>query len=205
MKTTIPTSLFRATILFLVASTVCGLVLAAIFFDLKSGGIANGSETSVTEFAQAALIGTISLLLFAVAARRPDLRGGLVLSAGFFLCMVIWENDGWLDAIRHGLWYPVALAAAAVCLVIAWRYRSSVQAGLEALCNPCTVAWEVVGLALLLVFSRIFGSKALWMSTDLYSRVVKTVAEESLELLADAFLFVWAILTLRALPPRPKA
>ena len=83
----------------------------------------------------------------------------------------------------------------------------STRAGLEALCNPRTAALLAVGLALLLVFSRLFGSKAFWKTAGLYqaSRAIKTAAEESLELLAYSFLCLWCILTLRALPPRPAS
>lgn len=200
----LPPSIPRAIALFLAAAALCGLVCGAATLDFRLGFIFNGSETSITEFTQCVLGAIISASLFISAARRPDLRGGLLLGAGFFLCIVIRENDGLFDLIHHGFWFPVALAAAAVILALAWKNRSSVRAGLEALCNSRTAALLAVGLALLLVFSRIFGSKAFWTTAGLYqaSRAIKTAAEESLELLAYSFLGLWSLLTLRALPPR---
>lgn len=195
----------RAAALILGVSALCGLVLAAVYLDLRLGEISDGSETSVTEFAQSVITAAIAAAFFAAAAKRPDLRGGLVLGAGFFLCLAIRENDAWLDHVRHGFWFPVALCAAAVCLAVAWRNRATLRAGLDALCDPRTAALLAVGLALLLVFSRYFGNKGLWKAAGIYqtSRAIKTVAEESLELLADSFLLLWSLLTLRSLPPPP--
>lgn len=186
------------------ATLVCSLVIAAIFVEVKwLGGTC--TESSPIEYTQVALIAGITVSLFACAVRRPDLRGGLVLAAGFFLCLLIRENDDLLDRIRHGFWFPVALFAAFACLALAWRNRSTLAAGLDAICTPLVVGYLAVGLALLLLFSRLFGCKQLWLGiyADATVRTIKSVTEESLELLADGFLALWAFLALRSLPPRP--
>lgn len=201
-----PRSILSAIGAILVASLVCTLVIGAIFAEVKLLG-GTCTESSPIEYAQTALLAAISGSLFVCAVRRPDLRGGLVLVAGFFLCLLIRENDDLFDRIRHGFWYPVALCAAFACLVLAWRNRATLLAGLDALCAPRAVAYLAVGLGLLLIFSRLFGSKHLWLA--IYAedtvRTIKSVAEESLELLADAFLALWAVLVLRSLPPRPSS
>ncbi len=193
-----------ALLLFLAVSALCGLVLGVVSLDLGASDISGLGETSATEFSQALLVTVIAGAFAVAAVRRPDLRGGLVLVAGFFLCMAIRENDAWLDRVHHGFWFPVALAAVAVSLGVAWCNRTTLRAGLGAVCNPRANALLAVGLALLLVFSRIFGSKSFWQAAGIYPahRIVKTVVEETLELLADALLFLWAVLVLRLLPHR---
>ncbi|MBR6021011.1 MAG: hypothetical protein IK066_01175 [Kiritimatiellae bacterium] len=192
----------RAVALFVITSLLSAAVIGLVHLDFRLGLIRASSESSLVEIAQAVLLAGIAVVLFVAAARRPPLRAGLLLAAGFFLCLFIRENDGWLDRIHHGFWFPVALAAAAVVLLLAWRSRASLLPGFRALCESRTMPLLVGGLAMLLVFSRLFGAKALWTEAGLHqiAPVIKTVAEESLELLADAFLALWVALLVPRLP-----
>ena len=201
--------ILSAAVLFLAVAAICAAVTGVACGDMAYvGTLHHRSESSLVEIAQSILMLGISLAFFTAAVRHPGYRGGFVLAGGLFLSMFIRENDAWLDAVRHGFWFPVALAAAAVCLAVAWRYRASVKDGLLFLCDSRTLLLAVVALALLLVFSRLFGSKAFWRAVGIYqvAPAVKTVVEETLELLADALLALWVFLVFRFLPPpRPRS
>ena len=99
----------------IVVSTLTALVAVTlpavlVIFDIAVFDL-DCDERGVVEVAQALMLLTIFALMTVAAFRRPDLRGGLVLIAGFFLDMLIRENDGFLDRIRHGCWvYPALLA-----------------------------------------------------------------------------------------------
>ncbi|MGN1150064.1 MAG: hypothetical protein ACI4SY_05085, partial [Sutterella sp.] len=82
--------------------------IAAFKFYVWSGRHPLPVESWI-EAAQEAML-FISALLFALAARRaPQLRGGLILIAGFLCAMLIREFDGFLDMIVHGFWKYVLM------------------------------------------------------------------------------------------------
>lgn len=197
MSRTFQMTIGRAVGHFLALAAICGGVLAAIFWEVRVRGSSCG-EVSVVEFAQVALLAAVSAGLFAAAAKLRRFRGGLLLMGGFFLCLVIRENDRWLDAVYKGFWFPVALLAALVAVVLAWRERAGIRPCLAAVCRLDTLPYLLSGLVCLMLFSRLFGSKMLWQ--PVYgaeaARTIKNVSEESLELLADALLAFWALLTI---------
>lgn len=182
---------------FFALAAICGGVLGAIFWEVRVRGTTCGEVSSV-EFGQVALLAAVTAGVFAAAAKAPRLRGGLWLVGGFFLCLVIRENDRWFDLVHKGFWFPVALAATAVALALAWRDRAGIRPCLEAVCRMESLPYLLMGLVALLLFSRLFGSKVLWerVYAAETARTIKNVAEESLELLADAMLAFWALLTL---------
>lgn len=198
--------LLSAVGLFLVVATICAAVVGIAYADVRFvGALHHRSEASLVEIAQSVIMLGISLAFFIAAVRHSDCRGGFILAGGLFLVMFIRENDGWLDAIRQGFWLPVALIAMTACLAAAWRYRTSVKNGLLFLCEPRTILLAAVAMPLLLVFSRLFGCKAIWNAAGIFqvSTSVKTIAEETIELLADALLALWTFLVFRLRPRFP--
>lgn len=192
--------------LFWAVAAICAAVVGVAYADLLClGNLHTQSETSLVEIVQATILAGISLSCFIAAARRPSFRGGFILAGGFFLSMFIRENDWWLDAIHRGVWFSLILATVAACLFAAWHCRASVRDGLHVLCAPQTVLLGAVSMALLLVFSRLFGCKAFWSAAGIYqsAHAVKTVVEETLELLSYAFLALWAFLAFHRLPRKP--
>ena len=118
-------------------------------------------------------IGSAGLLMVWTARREKALAGGLWLVAGFLLTLFIRELDGWMDAISLNFWVYVAIIW--LC-VVAWLVK---DAGV----------WTVI----LLVYSRLYGKKTLWLAyagdacQGFYA--VKTLSEESTELLAYMMIF----------------
>lgn len=183
----------------IVVSTLTALVAVTlpavlVIFDIAVFDL-DCDERGVVEVAQALMLLTIFALMTVAAFRRPDLRGGLVLIAGFFLDMFIRENDGFLDRIRHGCWIYPALLAAAVAILIAVRYRDRVIPAFARLFADRSFPLLPVGMFVVIGFSRIFGMKQIWkvvVGVDDF-RPAKHVAEEGLELLGYSILLLWAV------------
>jgi hypothetical protein len=136
-----------------------------------------------------------SAVLMALAAwKRPEARGFLALVAGFFGVMLIREADMFLDVITQGFWIYPALALSVAVIVYAARQRGTVIAPAIESASTKPFAYLIVGLLLVIVFSRAFGTGQLWeevMGED-YRRIYKSVIQEGIELLGYVLVFFGA-------------
>ena len=158
-------------------------------------------EGGFVEYMQAIILLVVALLCAILAKRRTDLRGGMTLAFGLFATMFIRENDQLLDNVFHGFWIIPALAAFVVSVVIAWRAKETILPSIRKVCESVYYPLFAVGFFVTVVFSRIFGMKAIWMIAvghDDY-RQAKHVAEEGCELLGYSMMLLWAILFVRSI------
>ncbi|KAA0874617.1 hypothetical protein [Nitrincola tapanii] len=169
----------------------------AVFIDVEWVG--HGMpERGFTEISQELLIFLSSALFVVLAVKLTEQRGLMVLVAGFFLSMFIRELDALFDYIRHGFWkYPVALVVT-ISLAVAAFYRQQLLPSMAAATRSAGFAYILAGIAILLVFSRVFGTSSFWTAI-LDSGVgvaapalVKNVVQEGLELLAYVLIFYGA-------------
>lgn len=151
-------------------------------------------ETSVTEFAQMALL-ILSTVLVALTARKsPESRGFLALVAGFFGVMLIRETDWLFDAVAQGFWVYPALAVTVAVIVYATRQRGTVISPMLRCATTKPFAYLAIGVLLVVVFSRTFGTGRLWvevMGAD-YQRIYKSIIQEGIELLGYVLVFFGA-------------
>lgn len=156
----------------------------------------NCSEGGVVEIVQSAVVLGIVFALAIVICRRPDLRGGVWLMFGFFLDILIREQDALLDHVYHGFWVCPALVVALVCICLAFRSHETLAASFAHVRANRHFDLLALGLSMLLVFSRIFGNKIIWKAVVGHDdfRVAKHVAEEGVELLGYMVLFLWVIM-----------
>lgn len=185
---------------FIGQSLLLALVPALIYLDLAVFG--NGmSEGNLTEWAQSLLLLFATVQIYRVAGQIAAARAFLLLVAGFLLCMLIREQDGFLDALGKGSWaYLVALVALA-SLFHAWR------AGLPAVVQPMAAFigsrayyYLLFALLLVLVFSRLFGSgHTIWQFIPGLEnpKHFKNTVQEGIELAGYIFLFLSSVMLRR--------
>ena len=113
----------------------------------------------------------------------------LVYSALFLATLAIREHDflfekTWLH------WSIPALITGLSAVAWAWFQRDKIASALTAWTAHPASSMLLVGLATLLVFSRLFGKEALWqtMLGDNYHRSMKNMVEESTELFGYALI-----------------
>ena len=155
-------------------------------------------EISVTECKQGALI-LLSAILFGIAAwKRPKSRGFLVLFAGFFGCMFIRECDFLFEKIARGFWVYPAILLAVSTILYSIRCRSTIAYPMVAYGGTKCFAYISIGLLIVLVFSRVFGTGNLWreIMCDNYQSRYKDIIQESLELLGYVLIFFGSVLFL---------
>lgn len=142
------------------------------------------TEISITEILQEIILTIIVSIFIFLAWKRPILRRGLVLIAGFFACMLVREFDFLFDYFKpYFSWFPLAVIIAVTCLYYAYKNVEETFLGLADFCASNSFYLMFCGLLIVLVFSRIMGISMLWEGAlgDSYIRVVKNVFEEGSE------------------------
>lgn len=184
---------------FFLLSVLALLPTVLIYFDvivIKG----NVGESSATEIVQATLLLLTVLIFWHGVWRHPDRRGFLVLTAGFFSCMMVREIDGVLGLIRHSFWvWPAVLTAVGSITYTIVYCRSSVIEPAAKFVRTIPYAFIQFGLITLLVFSRTFGSgNLIWkkMMGVAYDPILTGAYQEGIELFGYLFIFYGAVLFL---------
>ncbi len=156
-------------------------------------------ENSIVEWTQFLLVTSSGVLMAVMAARSPRARGAFAMASAFFFDMAIREMDGFLDELLwHGSWSVLAAAVtiAAFAVVFAFRWHGTVVDGLLEIGRSRSFPLLAVGLAVILLVSRIMGMKYLWASVGDLSRMSfpKRMVEESLELFGYGLVFLWSVI-----------
>ena len=159
----------------------------------------NLGEQSLVEFSQAGLI-LLSAVFFALGARRqPEQRGYLALVSTLFLCMFLREQDALFDNIYHGFWrVPVAVVAISGLIIVVLN-RATFRSSLHRHAQDPSFWIILIGVFLLIVFSRLFGSGQLWHNVPDQPGLAgaKTVVQECTELMSYALICLGSYLSHR--------
>ncbi len=160
----------------------------------------NLSEYSLTEFTQEFLILASFIILFFKTYKNRENRGFLILPVGLFLVMFIREGDYYWDKIMNGLWTILAVSTFLISVYIAYRHRQTIIPTLSTYWNTRGFGYLIVGLLIVLLFSRIFGTGDLWRAIlkENYIGYYKTAIQEGLELLGYLIIFYGVILMSRS-------
>ena len=149
-------------------------------------------EFSITEFSQLALLAVTVLAFLHLARRSREDRRFAVLAAGLFACMLIREIDAVLDLLLDGLWQGLVTLVSATCLIYSlFDWRSTLR-GMARLVVSRAGVVMIIGLAVLLAYSRLLGMGLLWQGLldDGYLRLFKNAIEEGTELLGYVVILV---------------
>lgn len=178
-------SMKKVFFLFLLASITCLTPLLSIYIDIF---ILKDSlrELSVTEIMQ-----EIILMLLVLYYCKP--RGYILsqyysspLISGFFLCMLLRELDFLFDFIFHGAWFLCCIPVMLYCLLNMIRNHKKINAELILMSKKPFFGMMLSGMLTVLIFARIAGMDLVWrhltINSIFYTRVIKNVIEEGLEL-----------------------
>ena len=168
------------------------LVVGVIYFDIKTFG--DIREHSFVELGQSIFLFATSVIFMYLASKKK--ANGLWLVAGFFVCMLIREQDAYFDDIFHGSWAYFALASVVFFVWKAWSQgKDNVLKTLAEYMQSPPFTTMSFGVMIILFFSRAMGMGKLWklVMGENFIRVVKTVVEEGTELFGYSIIFLAAI------------
>jgi hypothetical protein len=150
------------------------------------------SECSITEIAQEVLLLLSAVVFFVAATRHPESRGFFVLVGGCFATMLVRELDFLFDVIHHGAWLYAAISTTAASIAVAFTNRDTVFEPMVAYLGSKSWIYVTIGLLIVLVLSRLFGSGRLIWNVVMgggYRAEYKAIIQEGLELFGYIFIF----------------
>ena len=168
------------------------LVVGVIYFDIKTFG--DIREHSFVELGQSIFLFATSVIFMYLASKKK--ANGLWLVAGFFVCMLIREQDAYFDDIFHGSWAYFALASVVFFVWKAWSQgKDNVLKTLAEYMQSPPFTTMSFGVMIILFFSRAMGMGKLWklVMGENFIRVVKNVVEEGTELFGYSIIFLATI------------
>ncbi len=182
----------------LIGVAICLLVNVALRLDYIVLGNQVG-ELSITEGLEQLMLVLSAGSFFYLAKRQTKLKHAATLMGAFFLVMLIRENDAFFDYIVHGFWVYPALAVTFAAITYAVRNGKQTLDQLAVILSSSYMNMLVLGLIMLLVFSRLFGMGSFWQGVmaEHYVRDVKNIVEEGSELLAYCIIAFSSIKILR--------
>lgn len=178
------------------------VAVSAMIIKSDAGVVVDGikfGESSYTELMQEFYLLLTSLVFFVVGIRNQQYKAISYLMSGGAMVALIRELDVYFDQIYHGAWFPFALVVLLLALYMVYRQRNQIFENLEDFFSTPAFGTFIAGFLGVFVFSRLFGTKKLWMalfevqSLEPMQRWVKNAVEEGSELFGYTLLFIAAI------------
>lgn len=157
------------------------------------------SEESLTELLHNTGAFIAMLCFYRGARTHPDKRAFLVMGGTLFAMISIREFDFLFDHIVHGFWLYPALTVLAIGSLIALRNRGTFVSPMLHYLTGREATFVYLGFALLIIFTRLFGTGDLWegVMKDSYNPGVKAAVQEGLELLSYMLIAYGSVASLR--------
>ncbi len=170
-------------------------VLLAGAYYVSLVNVANGVTTDryFSEVPQNLLLFGIIGVSFGVARRTEAGRTINRCIGIFFTACLIREFDNELDALFYkGAWKVPAIPVGLLLLYYVIRRWTTLLVELRRLGDSLATGILALGLVLLMVFSRLWGSNDMWrhLMPGEYNRHLVRVSEEGIELMAYTVIFI---------------
>jgi hypothetical protein len=146
----------------------------------------------LTEIIQGLLLLASAAIFIWSAIKEEESRTLFILVSGFFGCLLLRELDYYFDMIVHGFWFYPAILLASSVIIYSMKYTTYLISSARSFSQTNAYFNILVGLVIVLVFSRLFGSGTLWRDilNDDYITRYKDIIQEALESLGYMFLFI---------------
>ena len=199
MNTFNRSDLFKAVVELIFVCVLLAMVPLVVYLDTS---VINDqmSEESLTELLHNIGAFIAMVCFYRGAQTHPNKRAFLTLAGTLFAVISIRELDFLFDGIVQGFWLYPALVVLALGLVTALRNKGTFLAPMLNYLIGREATFVYLGFALLIIFTRLFGTGDLWegVMKDGYDPRVKAAIQEGLELLAYTLIAYGSVMSLRA-------
>ena len=171
------------------------LVIGKIIeIDMRDQAVLEGS---LVENSQEFLVFINAVLIAVIGFKHPRIREFSYFFSAIAVVSLIREMDAFLENnLFDKAWQTLALVVILPTLWFAYMNRSKLIDQLYGIFNTFSFGLMFAGTIIIHVFGRLFGRESVWMvlmTEEHYIRAVKDTAEEGVELLGYAIVFMGAI------------
>jgi len=140
------------------------------------------SELGFVEIVQELMVFVLVIKVMLEYKRKPKVL--YLILALFFLVVLSRELDFLFNQVQHGSWIYPASIFSLIGFILIVKNRLTFLSQFALWKNTRGFAFFFLGCVVLFVFSRLFGTGRLWevIMAEEYSRLIKTVVQEGLEL-----------------------
>lgn len=186
-----------AIIRFIVYGAIVYLAAEFLKWNVKhETGQSKFTEDSMVEAVQSIILLTCSLIYLRVSFKYKSM---FPLSFGLFaftFASLIREQDALLDEhIYDGAWQTAAFSLLILAAILIYRKRAVFLSNMNDFVSKFSFGILLSGIFTTYIFARLYGRKVFWMAVmeAQYTRDVKNVSEESLELFGYTLILIASV------------
>ena len=170
------------------------MVAKIIEIDMQDQSVTEGS---LVENSQEILVFINAVLVAVIGFKRPQIRVFSYVFSAIAVVSLIREMDAFLENnLFDKAWQTLALIVIVPTLWFVFKNRSKLIDQVYGISNTFSFGLMFAGTIIIHAFARLFGRESAWttlMTEENYVRAVKDAAEEGVELLGYAIVFMGAI------------
>jgi hypothetical protein len=167
------------------------LLNVAFFHDaLTITSTGKFGENSWTEILQETFLFSLGILMLFISRHDNALKPVAVPMSLFFFMAFIREFNNQIP-----WWFYLEIPLLLILAYFLYRFGKYLVNSIYDLVNRRAISWLVIGFLVTFVFSRLFGRTSFWeqlLEAD-YNRWAKNAAEEGIELLGYALMFIGGV------------
>lgn len=151
------------------------------------------AEDSLVESVQSILLLTCSFIYLAAAFKYKSILPLASVLFAFTFASLIREQDAFLDEhLYDGAWQTGAFSLLILAAFLIYRKKDQFLSNMNDFVPKFSFGILLSGIFTTYIFARLYGRKVFWMAVmnAQYTRDVKTISEESLELFGYAMILI---------------
>ena len=169
------------------------MVATIIEIDMQDQSVTEGS---LVENSQEFLAFFSAILVAVIGFKRPQITAFSYIFSAISVVSLIREMDAFLENnLYDKAWQTLALIVIVPTLWFVYKNRSKLIDQVYGISNTFSFGLMFAGTIIIHTFARLFGRESAWttlMTEENYARAVKDAAEEGVELLGYAIVFMGA-------------
>lgn len=192
-----PKGLKTAVLRFIIYGTFIYLLAEFLKWNVQhEAGNNKFNEDSAVEYVQSVLLFLSAIIYLYIAFKHKAIFPLSFALFAFMMASLIREQDAFLDEhVYDGAWQTGAFGLLVLATLLIYRKKELFFSNLNDFVHKFSFGILLSGIVTTYIFARLYGRKVFWMAVmeTQYTRDVKNVSEESLELFGYALILIASV------------